>query len=206
MPDYSFVVSGASAESGAIYTNNSRSFIVTSTLENGALLATNGVGAPAAKTGDLVKSSGTGDGTISFSAVYGMSDHYFAQYITSEGTKIYMTLGPAPNTIIVKGERTVVRRRTLRGLTTAGAYRVCDLGVGTGGDIINLSFKTAPIVEYNALKAIYDTIYRVVYSPNNGTTKYLCAWNGGNSLDGTVYVGSSDVCAMTISLIKLSTL
>jgi len=65
---YSFVVTSANATVGATYTNNGKTFTVVSTIAAGTTLICTGTGDPAS-SGTLTKASGTGDSTITFSAV-----------------------------------------------------------------------------------------------------------------------------------------
>ncbi len=65
--NYAFTVSSANATEGAVYSNNTQSFTVVSTISAGTLLVCTGTGAPTA-SGTLIKVSGTGDATITFSA------------------------------------------------------------------------------------------------------------------------------------------
>lgn len=64
---YRFVVTAAAATVGAVYTNNGASFTVEATIAGTTVLKMKqATGAPS--SGNLVKSSGTGDATIAFSA------------------------------------------------------------------------------------------------------------------------------------------
>jgi hypothetical protein len=63
-----FTVTAAAASSGATYTNNGFTFTVLHTIAAGTSLYVTGTGTPAA-SGTLTKSGGTGDATITFSAV-----------------------------------------------------------------------------------------------------------------------------------------
>ena len=74
---YSFVVTSANATAGATYTNNGKTFTVSSTISAGTLLLVNGTGAPSA-SGTLTKASGTGDATITFSSFVGSNWINFA--------------------------------------------------------------------------------------------------------------------------------
>ena len=65
--NYQFAVTSANATIGAIYTNNTQTFTVLSTISSGLNLLMSGTGTPTAG-GTLTKSSGTGDATITFSA------------------------------------------------------------------------------------------------------------------------------------------
>lgn len=65
---YSFTVSSANATAGATYTNNGVTFTVESTIASATTLVAYGTGIPGA-SGTLTKASGTGDSTITFSAV-----------------------------------------------------------------------------------------------------------------------------------------
>jgi hypothetical protein len=69
IPQYSFTVVAANATAGAIYTSNSNSFTVVSSIIGATTLVCNGTGAPTPPTGTLTKVSGLGDATITYSAV-----------------------------------------------------------------------------------------------------------------------------------------
>lgn len=64
---YTFTVTSANATIGAVYTNNSVTFVVLQTIASGATLYLTYAGIPAS-SGTLTKVSGTGDSTISFSS------------------------------------------------------------------------------------------------------------------------------------------
>ncbi len=66
--NYTFTTSAANATSGATYTNNGQTFTVVGTITGGTTLIASGTGAPAS-SGTLTKVTGTGDATITFSAV-----------------------------------------------------------------------------------------------------------------------------------------
>jgi hypothetical protein len=63
---YKFIVTSASATTGATYTNNSITFTVVDTIASSTVLTLTGSGAPTT-SGTLTKASGTGDATITFS-------------------------------------------------------------------------------------------------------------------------------------------
>jgi hypothetical protein len=66
---YTFAVTAANATVGATYTNNGQTFTVVATIASGTTLLMTATGAPyPVATGSLVKTSGTGDTTIAFSA------------------------------------------------------------------------------------------------------------------------------------------
>lgn len=65
---YWFIVTSANATVGATYTNNSNTFIVARTISGATTLLCTSNGAPTS-SGTLTKSGGTGDSTITFSAV-----------------------------------------------------------------------------------------------------------------------------------------
>jgi hypothetical protein len=67
-----FTVTSASATAGAVYSNNGQNFIVESTIASQTTLVASGIGSPAA-SGTLTKVSGTGDATITYSAVAGLA-------------------------------------------------------------------------------------------------------------------------------------
>ncbi|MEI6498748.1 MAG: DUF1566 domain-containing protein [bacterium] len=64
----SFTVTAAAATAGATYTNNGATFTVVTTIAGATTLVTTGTGAATA-SGTLTKVTGTGDATITFSAI-----------------------------------------------------------------------------------------------------------------------------------------
>ena len=74
---YTFAVTAANATAGAVYTNNTFSFTVTTTIVGGLSLLTTGNGVPT-PSGTLTKFSGTGDATITFSSYTGSNWINFA--------------------------------------------------------------------------------------------------------------------------------
>lgn len=70
---YTFTVTSASATIASTYTNNGVTFTTVKTLAAGTTLILQGLSAPAA-SGTLTKASGTGDATITFSAVTGAAE------------------------------------------------------------------------------------------------------------------------------------
>ena len=66
--NYIFTVTSANATLNATYTNNGNTFTVCATISSGTTLYMTATGAPSA-SGTLTKASGTGDSTITFSAV-----------------------------------------------------------------------------------------------------------------------------------------
>lgn len=79
---YLFSVSSANATIGATYSNNSTTFTVLKTIASGAVLWCNGPAAPST-TGTLTKQTGTGDATITFTAM--ASPLYLRVYATGGG-------------------------------------------------------------------------------------------------------------------------
>ncbi len=63
---YSFIILSGSATAGATYTNNGVTFTVYATVAGSTLIQMSGNGAPLA-SGALIKTSGTGDATLTFS-------------------------------------------------------------------------------------------------------------------------------------------
>lgn len=66
--DYTFIITSGNATVGATYTNNAVTFTVYATVASATQVVMSGSGAPAA-SGTLTKSGGTGDATLTFSAV-----------------------------------------------------------------------------------------------------------------------------------------
>jgi len=68
--NYIFTVTSANATTGATYINNGNTFTVSATISSGTTLYMTATGA-SSTSGTLTKASGTGDSTITFSAVTG---------------------------------------------------------------------------------------------------------------------------------------
>ncbi|MBU6388999.1 DUF1566 domain-containing protein [Patescibacteria group bacterium] len=66
---FNFTVSSANATAGAVYSNNGANFTVVSTITGGTTLTVNSPTGKPAGSGTLTKVSGTGDATITFSAI-----------------------------------------------------------------------------------------------------------------------------------------
>ena len=89
---YTFTVSSANATIGAVYSNNSQTFIVTSTIVAGTTLTASGAVAPL-NSGTLTLVSGTGDATITFSSV--LSTVTMSKNATSSATETLSFYEPA---------------------------------------------------------------------------------------------------------------
>jgi hypothetical protein len=64
-----FTVTSANATAGATYTNNGQTFTVVTTIAAGTSLNMTATGSPSGTSGTLTKASGTGDSTISYTAI-----------------------------------------------------------------------------------------------------------------------------------------
>jgi hypothetical protein len=64
-----FTVTSANATAGATYTNNGQTFTVVTTIATGTSLTVTATGSPSGTNGTLTKASGTGDATISYTAI-----------------------------------------------------------------------------------------------------------------------------------------
>lgn len=80
--NYTFTVTSANATVGATYTNNGQTFTVVATISGGVTLICKSIGAPAS-SGTLTRATGTGDATITFSAVTAST-----QYIYSDADSV----------------------------------------------------------------------------------------------------------------------
>jgi hypothetical protein len=141
--------------------------------------------------------------------------HYFALWNgTAESNRFQMDFGTDPANIETILSRTVVRKKCLPGLEfgTSGAFvpgntRVWDAGGGAGSESLLLTFKYATNYEYNWLYTnLYVPIATFLYSPDNGTTKYIVTWDGGDSLSFVPYQGDMTYGTMTLKLIVLKKL
>lgn len=73
---HTFTVTSANATAGATYTNNGQTFTVVTTISSGLVLVCTSPGSPTA-SGTLTKATGTGDATITFSAVSSTSQYVY---------------------------------------------------------------------------------------------------------------------------------
>jgi len=85
LTQYTFTVSSANATAGAVYSNNGINFTVASTVVAGTTLNCTGTGDPTS-SGTLTLVSGTGDATITFSAVTEATALTMSRAATSTGT------------------------------------------------------------------------------------------------------------------------
>lgn len=84
---YTFTVTSANATIGATYTNNGQTFTVAATIAASTTLICYGTGAPLA-SGTLTKATGTGDATITFSAM-AAGTNYTWPFILANPSKSY---------------------------------------------------------------------------------------------------------------------
>ncbi len=93
---YTFTITSANATTGAVYSNNSQNFTVSSTIVAGTTLACTGTGTgvPTA-SGTLTLVSGTGDATIAFSAFAESTPILMSRAATSTTTTSISFYSPA---------------------------------------------------------------------------------------------------------------
>ena len=116
--EYTFTVTAANATVGATYTNSTFTFTVLSTIAGTTSLACSATGAPGA-SGTLTKSGGTGDSTITYSAV---SPKIGSQPISS----ITSTLAAAVSTAFARTNDTTgtLTLSTGHGITTGAIINI----------------------------------------------------------------------------------
>lgn len=114
------------------------------------------------------------------------ANYYLAD--SSNANKVYFDIDPVPRPTPIQ-ERSVGIQKCLPGSSTAGYTRVIDMGVGSGASVFEINLIGVLPATYAAIKALYDTIAEVTFSPDNGTTKYLCAWEPGRSCEAVRYRG-----------------
>lgn len=128
---YTFTVSSANATVGAVYTNGSQNFTVTSTIVAGTTLVCTGVADPQA-SGTLALVSGTGDATITFSAFTESTAIVMSQPATGSGTVslsfyepaafIYMESDQQVSVIYNNGSPVALNPFQINGLTIPGVF------------------------------------------------------------------------------------
>jgi len=148
---YTFTVTAANATAGATYTNNGVTYTVVNTIAAGTTLVMTATSSTIPTGSSLVKATGTGDATITFSSVvsptnnYIYAFHYFYQYNTVDTQ--YEDNGPVTYVALNNVNEPSVR---------------------------NVSVSTIPVIS-NGSTLNYDTanikvyIYRTI---NNGLTFY----------------------------------
>lgn len=93
---HTFTVTSANATVGATYTNNGQTFTVVTTISGGVTLVCTSPGSPAS-SGTLTKATGTGDATITFSAVSSTT-----QYVYNDAASTDVEWTPLVHDILVK--------------------------------------------------------------------------------------------------------
>ena len=131
----------------------------------------------------------------------------------SYGAAIYMEFGAEPMNIVPALNRITALKPTLPSGVSggvsgmAGAVRVWDAGAGAGSETIQVNFDKAHMEEYNWL---YNNLWKdrkpFIFSPDNGTTKYLCVWEGGSGLVCNPYTGNMKRISLTVNMRILRTL
>ena len=144
---YTFTVSSANATASATYTNNGNTFTVVTTIASGTTLLTTGTGAPSI-SGTLTKAAGTGDSTITFSAVtqslfYDIDvdsytgNIYLAYYDSSPG----ITIALLSSSLAITASKNEVSAQATNGISWFGdgtnIWVVYNDGTNTNAFIVN---------------------------------------------------------------------
>lgn len=119
---YTYTISSGSATLGATYTNNGNTYTVAKTVAAGLSVVMQGPAAPAA-SGTLTKSGGTGDATLTFSAVSGSAYRI-------GGTTTAPTLYGTPTV------NQMIWRRSGKFVTVRARFHQTSAGVVGSGDYI----------------------------------------------------------------------
>lgn len=145
---YVFIVSAANATASATYTNNGQTFTVLTTISGTTTLTTSGTGPPLA-SGTLTKTGGTGDATITFSAVNAASQQFFDVDVDSQSGNIYIAYFDntqsitisALSTSMVVGNTITKAEKATNGVSFFGdgtnIWVVYNNGSATKGFIVN---------------------------------------------------------------------
>jgi len=154
---YTFTVTSANATAGATYTNNGATFTVVTTISGGTSLVCTTTGVPAA-SGTLTKASGTGDATIAFSSVVGVTIvNPYSLHVASGISFFGGNIIPGSNTVGSTSQTVFTGRTILLGGGTTTAQTFATVG-GAGADggsgaIIGLSL-TSGITSSNSTQTI----------------------------------------------------
>lgn len=161
-----FTVSSANATAGAVYNNNGQTFTVVTTISAGTTLTMIGTGSPTS-SGTLTKVSGTGDTTITFSAVsgqtygkftalnYGTGGNLFNYTITSLDAEV----PPQVTGITVPAFGAPLNGDTFMIRLNGGAASTVTLGSGSGpaNPTESANAQTAAHSAYTSLNAMTAT-------------------------------------------------
>ena len=67
------------------------------------------------------------------------------------------------------------------GGTSAGEVATIDMGASTSSRTLDIEVPYAEYATVDAIDDLYKVRAQVTYSPDDGTTKYLCTWRSGQS-------------------------
>ena len=169
-----FTVTAANATEGAVYTNNSKSFVVVATIAGGVTLIMGGTGAAA--SGTLTKVSGTGDATITFSAVTAGSSPSVRAHIIGNaqlGGNYYLQPGVQPFTTDVGG--------IIQGVIQGSSFFLVDSGTSPVTVRTQASQSYIASVEYPSGTVVASLL---VTSYGNGKIKLLSSLTNGWQIIG----------------------
>lgn len=149
---FTFTVTSANATVGAVYSNGSQNFTVSSTIAAGTTLVTTGSGVPSS-SGTLILVSGTGDATIAFSAFTEATPLVMSQAATVSGSVgisfyapasfIYLETDQQISVIYNNGEAMVLNPFQVNGITQPAVFFMA--GPCYALSVTNMSASTANI-------------------------------------------------------------
>ncbi len=110
------------------------------------------------------------------------SPHYIAD--SDKSNPVHFGIDPK-NSRFMKPSRVTSTKKCVPGSSNAGNIRTIDFGAGTGHKTILIECDDIAYDAYAALLTKFETYppEQIIYSPDNGTTKYLCSWDGPDSLE-----------------------
>lgn len=150
---FTFTVSSANADIGAVYSNGGQNFTVYSTITGATTLVATGAGTAIPSGSTLVLVSGTGDATITFSAYTEATPLVMSQAATSSGNVgisfyspasfIYLETDQQISVIYNNGTAMIVNPFQVNGLTQPAVFFMA--GPCYQLSVTNMSTKTANI-------------------------------------------------------------
>ena len=187
-PTYAFIVAGtANVTAGATYTNNSVTFTALTTSSASGSVYFIGTGAPTS-SGNLIKSSGTGDSVISFSS-YKKPKHILVKMVGGGGGGA----GAAALGSGGSGQANGGSGGNTLWQTFGGGITILQANGGTGGKTHDLGLASggtvtvnSPAIQIVGMQGTDGGAYQM-----SRTGQDLCGGNGGTSFFGGAGAGGS---------------
>jgi hypothetical protein len=131
---------------------------------------------------------------------YQQTKYYFADH--NDANKIYPELGPI-NIPGVDEEWVAANHKCLGGEDAYGNYVAGNVrtfvgGTGVGAQTLQLDFTWMSIAKLDLLFTLKNTMEQFIFS--DGTTRWLCVWEGGRPIEPKGITGSKTGFAVTVTM------